>query len=170
MVNGGSIRTVVSKHGAYPIDDSVLRQRLIEFQGGVGSIETYRNFANRVMVEVNRLRSLVVGLHAEGQTVAILAASTRGATIWQSAGLDSDLIEYAVERNPAKVGRTFTAIGVPIVSEEFARHAKPDYMIIGPWFFSDEIIKREEDYLRDGGKLILPLPKVTVIDSTSLDA
>jgi NDP-4-keto-2,6-dideoxyhexose 3-C-methyltransferase len=163
MVNGGSIRTVVSRKGTFPVDESVERQRKKEFEAGVTSIESYEHFANTVMEELNTLRKKVVDLKSQGKRVFILAASTRGATIWQSAELDEQLIDFAVERNPAKVGKYFTAVGVPIISEEEARLLNPDAMIIGPWFFSDEIIDREKEYLQNGGVLIKPLPKVELI-------
>lgn len=163
MVNGGSIRTVVSRKGTFPIDESVEIQRRKEFDYHVQFIYPYKEFAENVMTELVRLRNMVIDYKSQGKTVFILAASTRGATIWQSAELDGEFIDFAVERNPAKVGKYFTAIGVPIISEEQARALKPDYMIIGPWFFADEIIERENDYLKQGGKLIKPLPKVEIV-------
>lgn len=164
-VNGGSLRTVVAKKGKYPVQDSVERQRTIELDSGLGDIRTYLDFGKNAMEKVNKLKSLVSELRADGKRVAILAASTRGATIWQAAGFSSDDIVYAIERNPAKVGKFFSAIGVPIVSEEFARDDMPDYEIIGPWFFKDEIISRETGYLAAGGKLVIPLPDVEIIEA-----
>lgn len=163
MVNGGSLRTVVAHKGIFDIDDSVYDQRSKELDYGVGDIACYREFAEKVMGEIDKLRRSVIEWKEQGKTVAILAASTRGATIWQSAEFGPDLIDYAVERNPAKVGRYFTAIGVPIISEEQFRERQPDYAIIGPWFFGDEIVKREKEYTEKGGTLVLPLPKVELI-------
>lgn len=163
-VNGGSIRTIVSRVGTYEIDESVARQRQIEADAEVESSKTYDYFADNIMSELTKLRNLLIDAKASGKSIAILAASTRGATIWQSAGIDDKLIDYAVERNPAKVGKWFTSIGVPIISEEEFRKNKPDFAIIGPWFFADEIIEREADYLVDGGKLIVPLPTVRVFE------
>lgn len=162
-INGGSIRTVVSHKGTFGVDGSVFTQREREAQYGVDDLSTYEAFAGEVNKELLKLRELVIRLVDEGEKVGILAASTRGATIWQSAGLDSRYISYAVERNPAKVGKIFSAIGVPIISEEEARANNPDYLIIGPWFLRAEIEAREQEYLQNGGLLIVPLPKVEVI-------
>lgn len=162
MVNGGSIRTVVSHKGAFDVDKSVYEQRFREEDYGLEDIKAYTEFAENVSVELDKLHRMVKEMKDEGKKVYILAASTRGATIWQSADIDYKLIDAAVERNPAKVGKNFTAIGVPIISEAQARLDQPDAMIVGPWFFSDEIIKREEEYLKTGGKIIIPLPKVKV--------
>lgn len=159
MVNGGSLRTYVGYKGRRLVDHSVYKQRHIESTAGLGFLSPYHEFATKATAQITALQDLVRTKRAEGARVAILAASTRGATIWQAADIGG-LVEYAVERNPEKVGRNFSAIGVPIVSEDYARKDKPDYMIVGPWFFADEIIEREKDYLANGGTLILPLPEV----------
>lgn len=164
MVNGGSIRTIVSHKGAFSVDASVKKQRKIEKDYGLDKIDIYNAFTENMALELDKLYRLVNDLHADGKKIAILAASTRGATIWQSAGIDHELIEYAIERNPAKVGKVFSAIGVPIVSELYARMMKPDYMLIGPWFFAEEIMAREENYIKTGGKFIVPLPEVTIYE------
>lgn len=163
MVNGGSLRTIIAHKGQRPVLDSVANQRRIEKEYGLDTDEPYKRFAKDVWNNLDELRALVVKAKKDGKTVAILAASTRGSTIWQAAGLGPDLIMYAVERNPEKVGRFFNAIHVPIVSEEHAREQHPDYMIIGPWFFADEIISREKEYTNNGGILIIPLPKLEIV-------
>ncbi len=162
-VNGGSIRTIVSRKGTFPVDASVAEQRIIEYPWSLDTLAPYRAFTNAVYDELAKLKTLVTGWVQSGARVAILAASTRGGTIWQSAGIGKQQICYAVERNPAKVGAQFSAIQVPIVSEEQFRKDKPDFAIIGPWFFADEIIAREKAYLEAGGHLVVPLPKVRVM-------
>lgn len=168
MVNGGSIRTIVSHKGTFDVDESVYEQRNAEEDYMLNTLDTYKDFAGKVMGELNKLHRMVKEFKDDNKRVYILAASTRGATIWQSADIDDRLVDFAVERNPAKVGKYFSAIGVPIISEEEARKLNPDYMIIGPWFFSDEIVERETEYVKNGGALIIPLPKVEIIDSNSI--
>lgn len=162
-VNGGSIRTVVSHKGTHPVDKSVEQQREVEREYGLDTLKPYREFATGVKAKLDELHDLVANLKKEGKTIAVLAASTRGGTIWQSAKIGPDLVDYAVERNPAKVGKWFSAVGIPIISEEEARERKPDYMLVGPWFFLDEIVNREAGYMDGGGQLITPLPNVRIV-------
>lgn len=170
MVNGGSLRTVVAKMGVYDVQPTVQQQREIEEHFSLHTMRPYKRFASDVNKGLRELKLLVKDLVKDGKSVCILAASTRGSTIWQAAGLDEKLIDYAVERNPAKVGKYFSAVGVAIVSEEGFRADKPDFAIIGPWFFADEIIKREQEYVKQGGSLILPLPKLEVINARNIDS
>jgi len=162
-VNGGSIRTVVAQKDAFPIGLSVTKQRNIETTHGLDNIKAYTKFASRVFTEVEKLKTLVNDANTLNKSVCILAASTRGATIWQAAGFGPNTITYAVERNPAKVGKYFSAIDVPIVSEDFFHEFPTDYAIVGPWFYSSEIMGREKEYT---GEFILPLPKAIIVDKT----
>lgn len=166
MVNGGSIRTMVAHKGQHEIQPSVEKLRRIEREYKLDTLVPYQEFAKDVRKNLTNLKLLVSQINQDGGKVAILAASTRGATIWQSAGLTENDICYAVERNPEKVGRYFSAIGVPIVSEEQFRKDRPSHAIIGPWFFADGpdgIIARESEYTAQGGKLIRPLPKLEIV-------
>lgn len=163
MVNGGSLRTVVAHKGKYPTQDSVEKLRGIERDYKLNTLAPYRKFAKEVSKNLTELKEFVDNVNKAGQTAYILAASTRGATIWQSAGITDKDIKYAVERNPEKVGKYFSATGMKIISEEQARKDKPDYMIIGPWFFAPEIIAREKEYTKAGGRLVVPLPKFRII-------
>lgn len=163
MVNGGSLRTIVGHKGLHPINPSVEAQRVIELEAKLDKIDTYFQFAVDAMKNIQDLKILVDTLKSDGKTIAILAASTRGATIWQCAGIDHKQIDYAVERNGEKVGKYFSALGIKIISEARFRENHPDYALVGPWFYGQEIIDREKQYLDDGGFLIIPLPEVKIV-------
>ena len=67
------------------------------------------------------------------------------------------------EVNQEKYGSYTPGSKIPIVSEEEAKSMNPDYMLVLPWHFKDNIIKRERDYLNGGGKLIFPLPEIEIV-------
>jgi NDP-4-keto-2,6-dideoxyhexose 3-C-methyltransferase len=52
---------------------------------------------------------------------------------------------------------------IPIVSEEEMRAAKPDYLLVLPWHFIDEFVKRESEFIAGGGKLVVPCPAFQII-------
>ena len=78
-------------------------------------------------------------------------------------GLDQEKICFASERNPDKWGKVTVGTRIPIISEEEARKANPDYFLVLPWHFIDEFVSREKDYLGGGGRFIVPLPNFTLI-------
>lgn len=163
MVNGGSFRTVVSRKGTFDIDKSVEAQRKQEDLALLDKPQTYTNFGLQVAQQLEELSRLVKDINRQGGEVFIYGASTRGGTIWQGAELDVNDLPFAVERNPDKVGRKIASIGVPIISEESARKLHPEFMLVSPWFFRDEFVEREQEYLKTGGKFIFPLPTVEIV-------
>lgn len=162
-VNGGCIRTYIARKGVREVAPQVGWQIKHELGQGLHTDAPFRGWAERIRSRLDELRALVDGANERGERVAIYGASTRGGTIWQAAGFTARDFCYAVERNPEKVGKTMSSLGVPVVSEEHARADRPDYMLVSIWFFRDEIVAREADYLAAGGKLIFPLPEVEVV-------
>ncbi len=162
-INGGAFRIAVQHKGVGKIKPSVQKQRNIELICGLDTTRSYQDFADRVWNNAAELRKCIQTITDDGRKVFIYGASTRGGTIWQMAGLDVKLIPCAVDRNPEKVGKKIASIGVPIISEEEARMIRPDFMLVSIWFFKDEILEREKEYLAKGGHLIFPLPHLEII-------
>jgi NDP-4-keto-2,6-dideoxyhexose 3-C-methyltransferase len=98
-----------------------------------------------------------------GKKVYVYGASTKGNVVLQYYGLDTRLITAAAERNPQKWGKETVGTRIPIISEEEARKANPDYFLVLPWHFLDEFVRRERDYLHNGGRFILPAPYFTIV-------
>ena len=116
-------------------------------------------------IEINR-RVCVEFIKAEvakGKKVYVYGASTKGNVILQYYGLDNTLITAASERSPEKWGKYTIGSWIPIVSEEEARKAKPDYFLVLPWAFFDEFYLREKEWRLGGGKFIVPLPNFRVV-------
>ena len=108
-------------------------------------------------------RSFLERAKERGQKVYLYGASTRGGTFLQMIGAGPDVLPYAVERSPAKVGKIMAATGIPIIGEEAMRHDQPDYLLISPWFFRNVFLDREKEYLDQGGAMVFPLPHFEIV-------
>ncbi len=159
-MNGGCFRSVISRAGTYAVDPTV--DAILEIEG-TDDAATWEAFQWRTSGALDDLRTLVREINSKGERVFVYGASTRGGTIWQAAGLDYRDLPFVVDRNPAKVGKYMTSIGAPIISEVRARHMKPEYMLVGPWWLKEQFVRREHDYLAAGGHLIIPLPQLEVV-------
>lgn len=162
-VNGGSFRTYISNIGKRAISESVIRMRIEEGEIKLKNKKIYEDFAHRVEANKNKLYKLILKLTKDNKKIFVYGASTRGNTLLQHSKLDSRLIKAAVEKNSEKWGKKIASVGIPIISEEQARMEKPDYMLVLPWFFKKEFVKRERKYLEAGGHFIFPLPKLKII-------
>jgi hypothetical protein len=119
------------------------------------------------MMRVESLKTqtleLLHDLERRGKKVYGYGASTKGNTLLQYYGIGPDLVQGIAERQERKVGLVCAGSWIPILSEADVRARKPDYMIVLPWHFINEFVERERDYLREGGKFIVPLPELKVI-------
>jgi len=100
---------------------------------------------------------------AEGKKVYGYGASTKGNTLLQLFGITPDLLIAIAERSSYKFGLQTVGTNIPICSEEEMRAANPDYLLVLPWHFIDEFVKREGDFIAKGGKLVVPCPTFQVI-------
>jgi len=170
-VNGGSFRIFVKKKGQ-PFAtqqyqdvckfrmDSLLR---MENEMRLDSLITWAEFNNRLQILKHDITTTLARLVQDGKTIMAYGASTKGNTLLQYFGLDNTLITAVAEKQECKVGLRTVGTDIPIISEREMRRLKPDYLLILPWHFIDEFVKREADYLNDGGKFIVPLPKLKII-------
>lgn len=168
-VNGGSFRTYIKHRGAGGIrpfkgaDKRVKDLKNFEHSLRLDNRKIYDEFAERVNDIKTRLTDFIRREARKGKTVYVYGASTKGNTLLQYFNLDASIIKAAAERNPDKWGKKTVGTLIPIISEEHARLDKSDYFLVLPWHFIEEFIQREADYLRAGGKFIVPLPKFNVI-------
>ena len=65
--------------------------------------------------------------------------------------------------NKFKYNKFTPGTNIKIISEKEAKLKKPDYLLVLPWHFKDHIIKREQEFLKNGGKLIFPFPDIEII-------
>ena len=162
-VNGGSFRTYVSHEDRFPVNRSVSRLKDYEKKLFSRTPSIYTEFEKNVQRVSLRLRRFVAKEIENGKRVYVYGASTRGNTILQFCKLDHLLIQKATDANPEKWGRKTPGTGIPIVSKDEARKDKPDYFLVLPHHFLNEIKRQEGDYLHSGGKFIVPLPKFRIV-------
>lgn len=162
--NGGSFRVYFCKKGCnkYEVNQSLIDSILeVESSFGINDLSTYTSFMDSCNKEVEKLNLLIDTINKNNKNIMIYGASTKGNCLLQYANIDSSKIKYAVERNLNKVGK-MTSTGIEIISEETMRKNPPNYLLVLPWHFRDEIVSRESAFLENGGQLIFPFPNLEI--------
>lgn len=173
-VNGGSFRIYVMKNNANTTKFGTQPQRdvgqfrvlsLLEYENTLklDNVDTWKNFHKKIDELKYTTVSFIQSVINDGKTVYGYGSSTKGNTLLQYFGLDNTLITAIAERSPYKFGLRTVGTNIPIISEEEMRKVNPDYLLVLPWHFINEFIKREKKFLDKGGKFIVPCPKFEVI-------
>ena len=163
--NGGSFRITVAKMDSTKFTEAthLIREYLDnEELHKLSDPNTYRTFLKDCDYEVKKLKHLIKAINDSGKKVYIYGASTKGNCLLQYANIGPELIRYAVERNPQKIDK-MTSTHIRIISEETMRENPPDYLLVLPWHFKEEIVKRESVFLENGGQFIFPFPSLSIV-------
>lgn len=159
--HGGSVRYYIEKT-ENPSPE--LKQLLAEEKElGLDTTEYYQDFADRVQIIRKELSELVKKLRSEGKKVAAYGAAAKGTIMLNAAGLDSGDIDYVVDRNTHKHGWFMPGAHVEILPVEKLLEDQPDYVVLLPWNFADEILEQQSEFRKRGGKFIVPVPNVRIV-------
>ena len=163
--NGGSFRLALCHKDAPFADNNEQLDSLRKCEANLvfDARQQFEEFQQRVTKSKDDLQALVMRERAAGKRFYLYGASTKGNTLLQYCNLDAGHIVAAAERNPEKWGCRTPRTNIPIVSEEEARAARPDYFLVLPWHFRSEFVRREAAFLEGGGKLVFPLPKLEIV-------
>jgi len=167
-INGGSICCYATHYNNLKYKNEQYLQnieaiRRSESNLGLDTDKPYKQFQERANVHRDELISLLKNIKMAKKRIHIYGASTKGNTILQWCGIDSNIIDFAAERNPDKYGSFTLGTNIPIISEEESRAMNPDYYLVLPWHFKDEFIEREREILKRGTRFIFPLPKIEIV-------
>jgi len=173
-VNGGSFRIYIKKKksnvttfATAPYRDvcNVRVESLIKWEKGLklDKEEIWLDFYKRVEALKKETVDFIKAEKAKGKVICGYGASTKGNTLLQYFGLDNTLIDAIAERSHYKFGLKTIGTNIPILSEEDVRAMNPDYMLVLPWHFIAEFVKREDEFLSKGGKFIVPCPNFQII-------
>lgn len=164
-IHAGSIRFSVQKtEGKRKITSAVHDLVQKEKKLGLHKIQTYQNFAKQIKKTKKDLMHTIAIVKSKKKTIIGYGASGRGTILMNYCGLDSSLIDYVVDDAPARQHVFIPGVHVKTYASIKIKSNKiPDYILLFAWSFYKEIAQKQQDYLKKGGKFILPLPKVKII-------
>lgn len=161
-IHGGSVRVTVGQ--GIP-DDTVAE--FVKAEAKYRNIEPYQEFAEDVHLNIANFRKALFDLTRfniadnHRNNIAGFAASAKGNTLLNCAGIKKNLVQYIVDETPEKVGKFSPGTEIPIVGLQKLVDEPPDFLVILSWNFKDAIIKkcREAGYK---GSFIIPIPKFEI--------
>ena len=169
-INEGSVRFYIAKNKSSAAklktaegNSRVSKLRVSEERMGLQELSTYEALVHRIESARKSTLDFLKQEKARGKKIHGYAASTKGNTTLQYYGINSELVDSIADRNSVKWGKYTVSSGIPVISEEDSRALKPDYYFVLAWHFLPEFTKREQDFLKNGGKFIVSMPNFSVI-------
>ena len=160
-IHGGSLRLYIQ-----PVENrsAAVREILAEEKDlGIDSYAYYAGFADRVRDFRLAARKLFGEIKASGKRIAAYGAAAKGTIMLNFLGFNEHTLDYVVDKNVHKHGMYMPGVGLRIHDPKRLMEDKPDYVVILPWNFRDEIMRQETDYREAGGRFIVPIPDLDVV-------
>jgi hypothetical protein len=164
--HGGSLR-IYGKHAGDATKPTTARaEEMLEREQalGVDDLATYADFGAKVAATKRRLLSFLIAAKDAGETVVGYGAPGKGNTLLNYCGIRTDLLDYTVDRSPAKAGKYLPGTHIPVHDPDHIFATRPDYVLILPWNLKDEIMGQMAGIGEWGGRFVVPIPEVAVLE------
>jgi len=167
-INGGSIAisAIKSQKKITPplnLERLLVKEKIKGYKDGSKLNEFEKDLKNHI----SDLQLLLETYHSDGYVIYGLGASTKGNVLLQS--LKYDVMKFSAigDINPKKYGKRTPGTNILIVPEnQVLSNPKKSVSVILPWHFSANIIEKSDQYIKSGGTIIVPFPKIKIYNNT----
>lgn len=160
-IHGGSLRLYLEPRES--VRTSVKRLLAEERSLGVDTYAYYQAFSQKVSALRDQLQSMMRQIKSQNRRIAAYGAAAKGAILLNYIGAGRNMIDFVVDRNVHKQGKFMPGVHIPIHAPQKISQAKPDYLLVLPWNFKEEILSQQTAYRQGGGQFIIPIPTPQVI-------
>jgi SAM-dependent methyltransferase len=162
-INGGSIEVICCKKNSKLKSNKEKISKVLQDEKRI-DFDSYKKFSARIDNVKKVLNIFLDNVNNSGKTVYGYGASTKGNIVLNHCNIDYKKIKYICDENEFKFGKYTPGSNIQIVSKNYMRKKRPDYLLVLIWSFRSEVIKQEKSYLLKGGKLVFHLPIFHIVD------
>ena len=165
QIHGGSILFHLRHRSSRAaIHESVGKALEVESRMQLAEPGTWRKFTERVDHVRTELPALVRRLKSQGKRIIGYGASAKGNTLLNTCGLGTKELDYIIDNTPFKQNKVAPGSWLPIRPPETLLKEQPDFALLLAWNFAPEIVGRETEYQKRGGRFIVPIPEPKIVD------
>jgi len=162
--HGGSNRYFIKKikNKSYFINKRVKKNINLEKKYGLHKLKTYQKFSRKVSTSRKKLNEILKKLKDKNKKVIGYGATAKSCTVLNYCKIGSEKIDFFYDTTSYKVGKFLPGSKIKIKSYKKLSISEIDYVFLGAWNFKKEIFKKENNFIKQGGKFIthIPYPKI----------
>lgn len=137
----------------------ILKEELIY---GVNKYVFYKKLKKKAISIKDKFRKFLVKSKFQNKKIMGYGAAAKGVTLINFSNVDNNLMEFVIDKNPAKQNKFLPQSNIKIVNIKILKKLKPNYVVILPWNIQEEIIK-DLNFIRTwGGKFVVFVPKFKI--------
>ncbi len=165
---GGNIRVYATKGKGRKVSPEVKRLLKLEEEFGLGSLETFTRFADRVKKARLEFMDFLISTKKSGKSIVGNSSPARASTLLNYYGVDSELIPYLAEQPTSlKLNMFLPGKHIPIVNNQRLLDEQPDYVVLLAWHYAKPIAEQ----LKARGlksDFIIPLPDFKIVKNSEV--
>lgn len=163
-VHGGSMRYTIAHKEEKKVSESVIKQHQKEKELGLHSSDTFERLRQNIEMSRDELVSLLTDLRQQGKRIVGYAATSKSTTVTNYCGITQDLLEFISDTTPIKQGKFSPGTHIPVKKYQEFYDNYPEYALLFAWNHTEEIMVKEKKFMESGGKWIVYVPKVRVLE------
>jgi methylation protein EvaC len=163
-VHGGSMRYVVAHKGIKTVSATVAVQLAKEEALGLNRADTYRRLGHAIERSRDDLMRQLQDLKQQGKRVVGYGATSKSTTVTNYCGITPELVEFISDTTPIKQGKFSPGMHIPVRPYGDFVADYPDYALLFAWNHANEIMAKEQEFRRVGGKWLIYVPRVEVLE------
>ena len=159
-VHGGSMRYILAKKGSYKaekiVDDFLAKEKKM----GLDLPETYEKFKKNCEKSRDDLIKILNEEKKLNNRIVAYGATSKSTTILNYCKIGPELIEYISDTTPIKQNKFSPGMHIPVKSYENFIARPPDTALLFAWNHAEEIMEKEKQFSKNGGRWIVHVPIV----------
>ena len=163
--HGGSMRYIIARKGARTISQSVSDQIKYEEKIGLHKSETYDVLASNIAKIKAELLALLNRLIKDGKRIVGYGATSKSTTVTNYCGITPEHVEFISDTTPIKQSKYSPGAHIPVKDYNAFVSNYPDYALLFAWNHAKEIMEKEKGFIQSGGKFIVYVDKVGIVES-----
>jgi len=160
--HGGSNRVFICKKNSRKINKNVSRYLNEEKKFGIDKFSTYIKFAKRVKSSKKNLLKIFNRIQNKKKVIIGYGATAKSSTVLNYCNINKKYIKYFIDTTKEKGSKLTPGSHIPIINQYDKINDDVDYAFLGAWNFEKEIILKEKEFIKRGGKFIthVPFPRI----------
>ena len=161
-IHGGTIRGLAAHLDAFTKQAEVLEGTFKDEETGA-DFHALERFATHAEAFRGKLLEIMQNLKRDGRKIVGYGAPAKATILLNYCSIDNSILDFVIDTTPFKQGKFIPGVRIPILHPDQFKKAKPDYALLLAWNFKDEILEKERQFLKSGGKFIIPFPEPEIV-------
>ena len=148
------MRYVIARENMRSIRPSIKRLIKKEISLDMNKIDSCLKFKKECEISKKRFKKTLENLKNKGKKICGYAAAAKSTTVLNYCKIDNKIIDFIADSTKEKIGKFSPGTHIPIVSINYFKTHKPDIAVLFSWNHKKEILEKEKNFSKTGGKWI----------------